>query len=293
MSRAWLPHDCPDRSRLVGLPWGRVFVTDVGDGPGRPLVLLHDVLVTSWSFHRIVPGLATTRRVIAIDLPGTGESDRPAPEPAHGYALSWLAAAVADTLAALELHEVDVLGQGLGGSVGLWFASEHPAGIGRVVVAAPYLWQPSLPAEQRLARVPAVGHRLFDTVYRRADLRRTLASWHSAPELVDPVALDVAWDRLERWGGVPAVCAIIRQLDGLESLRERLPTVVAPTLVLWGDRDRVVVPAQAIHVAELMPDARPLVIDGCGHAIAEDRPERMVQAVLAHLGPEPPAEERG
>ena len=94
MSRAWLPDDCPDRSRLVGLPWGRVFVTDVGDERARPLVLLHDVLVTSWSWHRVAPALATTHRVIAVDLPGTGECDRPAPEPAHGYALSWLAAAL-------------------------------------------------------------------------------------------------------------------------------------------------------------------------------------------------------
>lgn len=284
MTGAWLPDDCPDRSRLVDLPWGRVFVTDVGDASARPLVLLHDVLVTSWSWHLVIPALVATRRIVAIDLPGTGESDRPAPEPAHGYALGWLAAAVGDTIAALGMDEVDVLGQGLGGSLALWHAAEHPTRVGQAVVIAPYVWPPSLPHEQRLARVPAVGPRLFDSVYRKADLRRTLASWRSTPELVDPVALDVAWDRLERWGGVPAVCAIIRQLDTLESLRSRLPGVVARVLVLWGDRDRVVAAEQAAHVAELMPNAEARVIDGCGHAMAEDRPQRLVDELLAHLG---------
>ena len=133
MTGAWLPLECPDRSRLVALPWGRVFVLDVGAIDAPPLVLLHDVLATSYAWRHIVPALVSSRRVIAIDLPGCGESDRPAPEPAHGYSLPWLSAAVADVLATMGLAHVDVIGQGLGGTVAAWLASEHPAGVGRSV----------------------------------------------------------------------------------------------------------------------------------------------------------------
>jgi pimeloyl-ACP methyl ester carboxylesterase len=283
MSGAWLPAECPDRSRLIALPWGRVFVTDVGSLEAPPLVLLHDLLLTGYAWRHVVPAFCESRRVIAIDLPGAGESDRPAPEPAHGYALSWRSAAIADTLTAMELARVDLMGQGLGGTLALWLASEQPTGVGKIVALAPYLWRPALAREQRLAGLPAFGDRVFDRMYRRGDLRRTLASWRSTPELVDPIALDVYWDRLERWGGVPAVCAMLRQLDGLEPLRDRLPAVVAPTLVVWGDRDVVVPADQAEKVAELLPKANAVIIDGCAHAIAEDRPHRLVEAARSFL----------
>lgn len=292
MSGAWLPEPCPDRSRLVSLPWGRVFVVDVGDEDAPPLVLLHDLLLSSYMWRRITPAFAGTRRVIAIDLPGAGESDRPAPEPAHGYSLSWLAAAVADTLAAMGLEHGDVMGQGLGGTLALWLASEHPAGVGRVVALAPYLWRPVMHREQRLAGVPAFGEQVFDRVYRRKDLERTLGTWRSAPELLDPIALDVYWDRLERSGGVPAVCAILRQLDDLEPLRERLPAIVAPTLVVWGDRDVVVPSEHAAAIAEMLPHGSSIVVDGCAHSIAEDRPERLVAIAGAHFGQDAPVEDR-
>jgi pimeloyl-ACP methyl ester carboxylesterase len=293
MSSAWLPEPCPDRSRLVSLPWGRVFVIDVGPEDGAPLVLLHDVLNCSYAWRLVVPAFAGHRRVIAIDLPGAGESDRPAPEPAHGYSLAWLSAAIADTLAAMGLAHVDVMGQGLGGTLALWLASEHPAGTGRVATLAPYLWRPVMHREQRLAGLPALGERVFDRVYRRKDLERTLGSWRSAPELVDPIALDVYWDRLERYGGVAAVCAILRQLDDLELLRERLPAVVARTLVVWGDRDVVVSPQHAAAIAELLPHGSSTIIDGCAHSIAEDRPERLLDLARTHFGQDALVEDRG
>ncbi len=292
MSGAWLPEPCPDRSRLVSLPWGRVFVVDVGPEDGRPLVLLHDVLLCSYAWRKIVPAFVGDHRVIAIDLPGAGESDRPAPEPAHGYSLAWMSSAVADTLAAMGLAHVDLMGQGLGGTLALWLASEHPAGIGRVAALAPYLWRPVMHREQRLAGLPAFGERVFDRVYRKKDLERTLGTWRSSPELVDPIALDVYWDRLERSGGVPAVCAMLRQLDDLEPLRERLPAVVARTLVVWGDRDVVVPPEHATAIAELLPHGRALVIDGCAHSIAEDRAARLIDAARAHFGQDAIARER-
>jgi pimeloyl-ACP methyl ester carboxylesterase len=293
MSGAWLPLECPDRSRLIALPWGRVFVVDVGPIDAPPLVLLHDVLATSYAWRHVVPAFAMSRRVIAIDLPGCGESDRPAPEPAHGYAFSWIAAGVADTLATMELAHVDVMGQGLGGTVAAWLASDHPAGVGRLVLAAPFVWRPAMQREQRLAGLPAFGEHVFDRVYRRTDLRRTLTSWHSSAELVDPIALDVYWDRLERSGGVPALCAILRRLDQLEPLRERLPAVVAPTLVVWGDRDVVVPAEQAERVAELLPHASVVLVDGCAHAIAEDRPDRLIEAARSHFEPDARVEDRG
>ncbi|MBC8067853.1 MAG: hypothetical protein IAG13_05915, partial [Deltaproteobacteria bacterium] len=82
-----LPATMPDRSRLVGAAGACVFVTDVGEiRPGeRPLVLLHDLLQCGFAFDAVAQGLAPTRRVVVVDLPGAGESDRPEQADADGY----------------------------------------------------------------------------------------------------------------------------------------------------------------------------------------------------------------
>jgi pimeloyl-ACP methyl ester carboxylesterase len=281
-----LPAAVPDRSRLVGLPGARVFVTDVGVArPGtRPLVLLHDLLQCGYAFDAVVQGLAGERRVLVIDLPGAGESDRPEPEAADGYAPQWLAARVADTLALLGIGAIDLLGAGFGAAVAIAFAAAHGDAVGRLVAIAPPHSGMQLAHELRLARLPKLGELAFEHAYRRSDLRRTLASWYSSPELVSELAVDVYWDRLGRQGGLAAARAMLLQtseLGGLANLADQLAT---PTLLLWGDGDRAVSFADCERWQAIFTNVEALVIEGCGHAVAEERPDRVIAQVVEFLG---------
>lgn len=266
-----------DRSRLVEQRWGRAFVTDLGPAAaGRPpLVLVHDVLGCSHAFAAVLPELALDRRVIAVDLPGAGESDRPHPRDVHDYALPWLASALADLLDALALPAVDVLGLGFGALVTLQLALDEPQRIRRIVAVAPPLAGVQLAHEQRLARLPALGELAFARAYRRADLKRSLAAARAVPERLTELEVALYWDRLAREGGLEATRAMLLQIDHVGGLTSRLQTLTQPTLLVWGDRDAWVAVEHAERSIALVPTARTSIVEGCGHAVAEERPDRL------------------
>ncbi len=277
-----------DRSRLVPLSFGRVFVRDLGPMETSadslpPIVLLHGLMVTSHSFRAVTPQLAKRRRVIAVDLPGCGESDRPDPSLAGDYAVPWLADRLAELVAAMDLTadgaQVDVVAHSFGGTVALCLAAEHPTVVRRLVAVDPVAFPLELPLEGRLALVPRLGPYVFKTLYRRADLRRYLGRVVSSPDLVDETAVNVYWDRLSRDGGREAAYAMLGHLTLLPWLRPRLSSVAAKTLVVWGDRDVLMPVSEGGRLVELLPDADLEVIEGCGHAVPEECPDRLVTLV--------------
>ena len=276
----------PDRTRLVQLSCGRVFVSDVGplDSDKTPVVLLHGLLVTHYSFRGVAGPLAEDRRVIAIDLPGAGESDRPKPADADGYSIPWLAARIDEVLGELGVSHVDLIGHSFGGTLALWLAATTPARVRRLVVVDPVAYEFNLPFVGRLALLPRLGPILFESLYRQADLRRYLRGTVSTPELLDPRAVDVYWDRLGRTGGREAAHAMLGDLRALEPLHELLPKIEAPTTVVWGDQDALLPVADGERLVSVLADARLKIVEGCGHAVVEERPAALVQIARDFLG---------
>jgi pimeloyl-ACP methyl ester carboxylesterase len=275
-----------DRSRLVPTAGGRVFVVDRGpeDGGSRPpLVLLHGLLVTHHEFRGIIDPLAVDRRVIALDLPGCGESDRPDPDDADGYSLGWLAARVHEALGAMGVLHCDLLAHSLGGAVAVELCTSVPPLVRRLVLVDPVVFPLELPLEGRMALLPRLGPFLWKQLYRRSDLRRHLARVMSAPELLDERAVDVYWDRLGRDGGREAAYAMLQQMTRLDALAERLARVDAPTLVVWGDRDALMPVETGERICRVIAGARLELVEGCGHAVPEERPDVLIELVRGHI----------
>lgn len=278
-----------DRSRLVPTVGGRVYAIDRGEEGGElpPLVLLHGLLVTHHAFRDVIEALAVDRRVIALDLPGCGESDRPDPADADDYSLSFIAARVHEALGALGVLRCDVVAHSFGGAVAVELAATVPMLVRRLVLVDPVIFPLDLPLEGRMAVLPRLGPMLWKQLYRRTELRRYLQRVFSTPELLDERAVDVYWDRLGRDGGREAAHAMLVQMTRLEPLRERLSQIAAPTLVVWGDRDALMPVENGERLVALLQRAGIAatlqVVEGCGHAVPEERPEVLVELVRAHL----------
>jgi len=274
-----------DRSRLVSTAGGRIYAIDRGplDTDALPLVLLHGLLVTHHGFRGIIDELAQDRRVLALDLLGCGESDRPAPEDAEGYALPWIASRVGEALVELGVDRYDLLGHSFGGAVAIMLASTEPVLVQRMILVDAVANTMELPLEGRMALLPRLGPLLFTQLYRRADLQRYLGKALSVPELLDDRAVDVYWDRLGRLGGREATYAMLLQMANFAWLYDRVAGVELPTMVVWGDRDNLMSVRVGEDLARRLRDAELRIVEGCGHAVAEERPAALIELVQEHL----------
>jgi len=282
----------PEASRLVTLSFGRVYLRDHGRDPCRvegehpPLLLLHGLLVTSHSFTRLIPELAHDRRVLAPDLPGCGDSDRPPSVLCADYSPRWQAAALLELLDHLGLPQVDLVGHSWGGAIAVCLADAAPERVRRLALVDPTLMPMAIPIEGRLARVPHLGAYVFKNMYRRNELRRYLGRAFSSDHLVREADVDLYWDRLARSGGREAAHAMLMQLthtDTMAAMLPRMRAITAPTVVVWGERDAIVPHDHAEKIAATIPGAYLRWLPDCGHTPAEEQPEALAAILLEHF----------
>ncbi len=251
----------------------RVRVTETGEG--KPLVLLHDFLSDRDEWARVVPAFAEKFRVVSVDLPGFGESEKPRPG-RFAYDFDAFADAIVDVAAALDAAPFSIAGHGLGAAITIAIAERHPSSVERVVLACPPLFGSRAVSFSRVFAVPIVGNAMFKQLVGR----RALA-WHFRRD-----AGDARIARLfEEFNAPAAREAAATTLDALldtRTLEARLARVACPTLVVWGREDSLAPAALAKKLVRALPDARLELLD-CGHSPAEEAPEIFAKRALEFL----------
>lgn len=267
---------------FVSTSAGRIFVHR--GGAGSPLLLVHGWMMSHFYFRPVIEQLETEHEVIALDLPGYGESDNPSPA-RFAYEMPAFADVVDEVLSALSLNGLDVLGASMGGGVSLALAARHPERVQRLVLvgAAAYA-PPILPLEARLALVPRAGELAFRHLFGKREFaqgNRTRAVRDGS--VLDDAWVDYYWDRLNRAGGKDAAYASMVHLCTLPPVNEDAAHVTQPTLLVWGDEDRLVPLARGKQLQRAMPNARLEVVPACGHMPFIERPAEFLRLVRRFL----------
>ena len=222
------------------------------DGAGPPLVLIHGLAGSGEWWRRNLPALSAVFRVTAIDLPGFGATHRDA-----RLELAQVPAQVVALLDELGIERAHVMGHSMGGLVAGGLAAEFPERVDRLVlVDAGFV---SLDPHRR--------HRITGPL-------KTLP-WTS-PSLLPVLLRDVV-----RSGPVRMAMATAETLR--QDWGHKLPAIGAPTLVVWGERDRICNPTIGQQLASMIPDARLVVIAGAGHNPMWEKPDAFDREVLAFL----------
>ena len=251
-------------------------------GAGRPLLLIHGFLVSHLEYDRIIDPLAEHFRVIALDLPGFGESEKPPPT-RYPYGIEAFAEAVADVIAAMELGRVSVLGHSMGGAVALTLAAEHPELVEKLVVADALVYPFPLDFKARLPLLPVVGPFIFKQLYGRSMFRAYFRENVYKPGFALALdRIDAYYDRFNTPAARESAYAVLRSMLDTRPVVARIPRVSAPTLVIWGRDDKMFRPALGQRLARELPSARLELFD-TGHAPNEEQPEQFAATVTEFL----------
>jgi haloacetate dehalogenase len=273
----------------------RIHYRRLGTGPG--LVLLHGFPQTGHMWRKVMPALAAHFTVVAPDLRGYGDSDRPA----GGYDKRTMAADVTELADGLGLGPLVVVGHDRGARVAHRFALDHPGRLTRLVLLD---IAPTFDVFERLdfVRARRIWHWMFHLV---PDLPEALTAGREDVYLRyfyralthDPAAIDEEavqeYLRCFRQPGAMraafedyrAAAAADLEHDGADRARK----VSVPTLVLWGG-------SRTAQAADMLAVWRPrceqvegFAVHDCGHFIPEEKPEVVIEAVLRFAGVAPPA----
>jgi pimeloyl-ACP methyl ester carboxylesterase len=266
--------------RLIDTSAGRVFIHQDGSGP--PLVLVHGMFVSHWYFRPVIAELRRHFRVTAIDLPGFGESDRP-PLERYRYDAASAAALVDEIMEALDIPAATLVSHSMGGGVALALAAHHPARVTRLVLEDAWVYPIEMPLLGRLALQPMLGSMLFKHLYSRRDLVRHFRGVFRDPALVTGELVDYYWERFNRAGAREAGLAALRAFASMLADPVEPARVRVPTLIVWGEEDRLFPLAHGRRLAREIPGAKLVIIPVCGHSPHEERPDEYLRAVIPFL----------
>ena len=225
--------------------------------------------MTARSWVRQLQELGGALRMVALDLPGHGESD-----PAPAASVEAHAAAVADFLSALERGPSVVIGHSLGGSIAIALAARRPDLVRGLVLIASCV---------KLPLVDSVGERLV--AYLPGPLRRLLffsmvKKVLFAPEApADAVTITMQELRACRPETILNDVRVARAMD----LTEQAGGLDVPTLVLAGSRDRLTTPALAERLSALIRGSRLRIVDGAGHMVPLEAPQSVNREIVAFV----------
>jgi pimeloyl-ACP methyl ester carboxylesterase len=258
----------------VDVPGARVRYVRRGTGP--PVVLLHGFASSLYTWKDVLPALAASHDVVAIDLPGFGGSS--IPRPLQGASYPGVVLAVMDHLG---IRRASLVGNSLGGSVAVGVAGEHPERVDRLVLidsAGFNFAAADRPWILRLVAAPGVAALTERLPVRRRLVAAGLRQVFFQDALVTGERIDEYAAPMLRPGATRAAAELLAT-PGPPDFAALMARVRAPTLVVWGREDTWIPVAHARRFTDAIPGATAVVLDACGHVPQEEKPAE-VAAVL-------------
>jgi len=254
----------------------------VGTGPA--LLLLHGLGCTHRTWLPVIDSLARRYTVIAPDLLGHGESDKPRAD----YSVGGFANGMRDLLTVLGIDRATVVGHSFGGGVAMQFAYQFPERTERLVLVASGGLGPEVSAtiraittngfHQVMGVLTLPGVRRVGSAGLRALSRTGVKEFRDLDEVAE------IYESFRDPAGRAAIRHVVRAVvdwhGQIVCMADRAYlTAAMPICVIWGDQDRVIPVSHAARAADLAPEARIEIVPNAGHFPHKDHPERFVRII--------------
>jgi pimeloyl-ACP methyl ester carboxylesterase len=268
----------------------RIGGPDISEG-APVLVLVHGMAGSSGTWRAVAPALTRTHTVIAPDLLGHGASAKPR----HDYSLGAFASGIRDLMVALGVPRATLVGQSLGGGIAMQFAYQYPERCERLVLVCSgglgqdvswMLRALTLPGAEYVMPVlfPDFVRNAGDAVRRRLagfglQAPRMEAEWQGYASLTDPET---------RQAFVKTLRAVVDISGQSVSAHDRLYlAAMMPTLIVWGEKDRIIPVAHGHAAHEAMPGSELVLFEHAGHFPHLEEPTRFAEVLEDFLDRRP------
>jgi pimeloyl-ACP methyl ester carboxylesterase len=270
-----IPH--PEYSWFTRVGGVRIHYQDAGDENAPALILIHGFISSTLIWSDVFLPLAEAGfRVIALDMPGYGYSDKPADA---RYTIDAQAYAVVSLMNRLEIDEATIIGASYGGAVAATIALDYPERVTNLVlIGAVANNVPMKKLLPRVAQLPLLGDivtplflgsrwvlrkRMEDTYRHNLDEHKLAARHH----LLTAADTHRAMLRtLRRWNA--------------NRIEHEAHQIHSPTLILWGEDDRHIPLSDGVRLREAIAGARLIVFRNCGHLPQVEQPEKFVEVLV-------------
>ena len=275
--------------RRVALPRNGLglFVYEAGDTTAPPMMLIHGLGDEADTWRHVIGPLADRQRILALDLPGFGRSDKPS----RDYAIEFLCGAILETMDVLSIPAATLMGNSLGAMLAQAIALRHPERVDRLILVDGALVAREKPNEiMGMMAQPGVGEMMYNSLRGEPQtayetLRPFYGHLDDLPEADRAFLYQRVNERVWSDGQRDAYLSILRQL--LRYLPEKqaefeagLARCATLTQVVWGELDMVNPVENARALVSIQPSARLTVIPGAGHLPHQEKPEKFLRLIL-------------
>lgn len=246
----------------------------VQQGKGEDIILIHSVGQSLYTFRELISKLSGKFRVTALDLVGSGYSEKPY---YFNYTLDEMADFIARFMDALDIETAHLFGFSMGAGYVINFAKRYPDRAGRIVLLSPGGITPEMPSSVR-----SIDNRLFGGIAARMlnykAVNKMLAECffdltNHTTDLVDEYFKPIASTEAKR-----IIRACIANYDD-EQVIHSLRDVASETLLLWGNEDKWHSTEMANLFQAVMPNVKYTLVRNAGHLAHEEKADRIAQLI--------------
>lgn len=248
----------PADANFATLSDARVRYVDTG-GAKPPVVLIHGFASSLDAWRGVIPRLATTHRVIALDLKGFGWSDRPEGD----YSPAAQAALVFELLEELGVEDFALVAHSWGSSVALRMTLDQPRRVERIALYDAWVYEEQIPTAFKWARAPVIGELMFGLFYKERPGDKMEMAFYDKSYVTHEFVSKVESD-MDRPGTVAAALAAVRG-QYYRAVQQRYSTIEQPVLLLWGEDDVVTTMSVGHRLHRQLPNADLITFADCGH----------------------------
>jgi 2-hydroxy-6-oxonona-2,4-dienedioate hydrolase len=246
---------------------------------GTPLVLIHGMFGDFLDWEPVLDPLASSHRVIALDLPGFGGSSKPRGE----YSAEFFVSTLHEFFEQLQLSEFILAGNSFGGQIAILYALHYPDSVSKLLLVNSGGFRESTTEEKALleprfseaalaALTPEINAFLFGGVFTKAskasirylEKQNRKLHWRDYPDYAYALSKSIS-------------------LSLSTYLLDRLPELRCPTLLVWGENDQVLPVAQAELALTQLRSGQLKIIPGCGHAPQLECPTEFLRSIQPFL----------